>query len=40
MSWFQTAIQSYVRKYQARDLTAPAPKTLDASAAILAPVQP
>jgi tyrosine-protein phosphatase SIW14 len=40
MSWFQTAIQSYVRKYQARDLTASAPKTLDASAAILAPVQP
>jgi len=46
MSWFQTAIQSYVRKYQARDLTALAAaktiaaKTLDASAAVLAPVQP
>jgi protein tyrosine/serine phosphatase len=40
MSWFQTAIQSYVRKYQARDLTALAPKTLDASATVLAPVQP
>ena len=40
MSWFQTAIQSYVRKYQARDLTAMAPKTLDASATILAPAQP
>ncbi len=40
MSWFQTAIQSYVRKYQPRDLTALAPKTLDASATVLAPVQP
>ena len=40
MSWFQTAIQSYVRKYQARDLAALAPKTLDASATVLAPVQP
>ena len=40
MSWFQTAIQSYVRKYQARDLTALTPKTLDASATVLAPVQP
>jgi protein tyrosine/serine phosphatase len=40
MSWFQTAIQSYVRKYQARDLTALAPKTLDASAAVVAPGQP
>ena len=45
MSWFQTAIQNYVRKYQARDLTALAPKTLavktlDASAAVLAPVNP
>ena len=32
MSWFQTAIQSYVRKYRPRDLTA--------SATLLAPVQP
>jgi tyrosine-protein phosphatase SIW14 len=32
MSWFQTAIQSYVRKYRPRDLTA--------SAALLAPMQP
>lgn len=40
MSWFQTAIQSYVRKYQARDLTTLAPKTLDASATVLAPAQP
>jgi tyrosine-protein phosphatase SIW14 len=32
MSWFQTAIQSYVRKYQPRDLTA--------TATALAPVQP
>jgi tyrosine-protein phosphatase SIW14 len=40
MSWFQTAIQGYVRKYQPRDLTALAPKTLDASATVLAPVQP
>lgn len=32
MSWFQTAIQSYVRKYRPRDLTA--------NAAVLAPVQP
>ena len=40
MSWFQTAIQSYVRKYQPRDLTAFAPKTLDASATALAPAQP
>jgi len=40
MSWFQTAIQSYVRKYQPRDLTALAPKTRDASATVLAPVQP
>ena len=40
MSWFQTAIQSYVRKYQARDLGALAPKTLDASATVLAPAQP
>jgi protein tyrosine/serine phosphatase len=40
MSWFQTAIQSYVRKYQPRDLATLAPKTLDASATILAPVQP
>ncbi len=40
MSWFQTAIQSYVRKYQPRDLAALAPKTLDASATVVAPVQP
>ena len=40
MGWFQTAIQGYVRKYQPRDLTALAPKTLDASATVLAPVQP
>ena len=40
MSWFQIAIQSYVRKYQPRDLAALAPKTLDASATVLAPVQP
>jgi tyrosine-protein phosphatase SIW14 len=39
MSWFQTAIQNYVRKYQPRDLTALAPKTL-ASAAVVAPIQP
>jgi protein tyrosine phosphatase (PTP) superfamily phosphohydrolase (DUF442 family) len=32
MSWFQTAIQSYVRKYRPRDLTA--------SATLLVPVQP
>jgi tyrosine-protein phosphatase SIW14 len=32
MSWFQTAIQSYVRKYRPRDLTA--------SAIVLAPAQP
>ncbi len=32
MSWFQTAIQSYVRKYRPRDPTA--------SANVLAPVQP
>ena len=37
MSWFQTAIQSYVRKYQPRGLTAPAPKTLDASATVPVP---
>jgi len=40
MSWFQTAIQSYVRKYQPRDLTVFVPKTLDASATVLAPAQP
>ncbi len=40
MSWFQTAIQSYVRKYQPRDLNALAPKTPAASAAVLAPMQP
>ena len=40
MSWFQTAIQSYVRKFQPRDLAALAPKTLDASATAIAPVQP
>lgn len=40
MSWFQTAIESYVLKYQPRDLAALAPKTLDASATVLAPVQP
>jgi len=40
MSWFQTAIQKYVRRYQPRDLAALAPKTLDASATVLAPAQP
>jgi len=40
MSWFQVAIQNYVRKYQPRDLAALAPKSLDASATVPAPVQP
>jgi protein tyrosine/serine phosphatase len=40
MSWFQIAIQNYVRKYQPRDLAELAPKSLDASATVLAPVQP
>jgi protein tyrosine/serine phosphatase len=40
MSWFQTAIQDYVRKYQPRNLAALAPRTLDASATVVAPVQP
>lgn len=37
MSWFQTAIQGYVRKYQARDLTTLAPNMLAASATVPAP---
>jgi len=40
MSWFQTAIQGYVRKYQPRNLAGLAPRTLDASATVVAPVQP
>lgn len=40
MSRFQTAIQSYVRKYQARDWRALGSKTLNASATALAPAQP
>ena len=40
MSWFQKAIQSYVLKYQPRNLEALAAKTLNASAAVVAPAQP
>lgn len=40
MSWFQTAIQNYVRKYQPRDLAALAAKSLDASATVPAGIQP
>jgi tyrosine-protein phosphatase SIW14 len=40
MSWLAKPIQSYVLKYQPRNLEALAVKTLNAGAAILAPVQP
>jgi tyrosine-protein phosphatase SIW14 len=40
MSWFEKAIQSYVLKYQPRNLEALAAKTLSAGAAVVAPVQP
>jgi tyrosine-protein phosphatase SIW14 len=40
MSWFEKAIQSYVLTFQPRNLEALAAKTLNASAAVVAPVQP
>jgi protein tyrosine phosphatase (PTP) superfamily phosphohydrolase (DUF442 family) len=40
MSWLAKAIQSYVLKYQPRNLEALAAKTLNASAAAVAPIQP
>ncbi len=40
MSWFEKAIQSYVLKFQPRNLEALSAKTLNASAAVAAPVQP
>jgi protein tyrosine phosphatase (PTP) superfamily phosphohydrolase (DUF442 family) len=40
MSWLGKAIQSYVLKYQPRDLEQLATKTLSAGAAVVAPVQP
>jgi len=40
MSWLGKAIQSYVLKYQPRDLEALATKSLSAGAAVVAPVQP
>src|SRR5579872_872898 len=40
MSWFEKAIQSYVLKYQPRNLEALAAKTLNAAAAAVAPGQP
>ena len=40
MSWLARPIQSFVLKYQPRNLEALAAKTLNAGAAVLAPVQP
>lgn len=40
MSWFQVAIQNYVRKYQPRDLAAISAKSLDASVSVPATTQP